>query len=107
MRDYETLALRSAIDHAPSRAQITAERALLEALGGNCHSPVAAITRLDGDHLELRAALFSPDGSSRIDGSARFSSGSPDGPEELARDLLARADDTIRACFASGGATAQ
>jgi hydroxymethylbilane synthase len=39
----------AAIDHAPTHAAVRAERALLLALGGNCHSPIALHTQADGD----------------------------------------------------------
>ena len=42
--DAETRSLLASIDHAPSRAALLAERALLAALGGNCHSAIAALT---------------------------------------------------------------
>jgi hydroxymethylbilane synthase len=44
--DRRVRALLAAIDHAPSRAEVTAERALLAALGGSCHSPVAVMCAL-------------------------------------------------------------
>jgi len=40
--DRETLDLLRAIEHAPTRAAVEAERAFLEALGGGCAVPVAA-----------------------------------------------------------------
>jgi hydroxymethylbilane synthase len=95
----------AAIDHAESRAAVEAERALLSALGGNCHSPIAALTRHEGGMLVLRAALFSPDGACRCDGEARFAAGDSTGPYGLARDLLARAVPEITAHF-DGPATA-
>ena len=90
----------AAIDHAPSRAEVTAERALLAALGGNCHSPVAVLCDLAGGMLAMRAALFSPDGAERIDGAATFAPGEAEGPQRLAADLLARATPGIAAQFA-------
>ena len=89
----------AAIDHAPSRAEVSAERALLAALGGSCHSPVAVLCDVAGAMLTLRAALFSPDGAERVDGAATFAIES-DGPERLAADLLARATPGIAAHFA-------
>ena len=89
----------AAIDHAESRAAVEAERALLAALGGNCHSPIAALTRREGNTILLRAALFSPDGAHRCDGEARFAAGDAQGPAGLARDLLARAVPEIAAHF--------
>ena len=97
--DSTMMAMLAAIDHAPSRDGLMAERALLAALGGNCHSPIAVLTRADGDALIMRATLFSPDGAHRCDGEARFAAGDLQGPAELARDLLARAAPQIAAHF--------
>ena len=97
--DDATRDLLAAIDHAASRAEVTAERALLAALGGNCHSPVAVLCDLDGAMLAMRAALFSPDGAERVDGAASFAAGDADGPERLAADLLARASPGIAVHF--------
>ena len=98
--DSDTLALIGAIDHAPSRAQVTAERALLAALGGSCHSPIAVLTSLDGADLTLRAALFSPDGAERIERTARFAKDDRDAPARLAAELLGAADPAIAQHFA-------
>ena len=76
-----------------------AERSLLAALGGNCHSPVAVLCDLAGDGLTLRAALFRPDGAERVDAAATFAAGDSAGPERLAADLLARATPGIAAHF--------
>jgi len=92
-----------AIDHAPSRAEVTAERALLAALGGSCHSPVAVLCELDGEMLAMRAALFSPDGAERVDGAVTFPTGDAEGPARLAGDLLERATPGIAAHFAGPG----
>ena len=89
----------AAIDDAPSHAEITAERALLAALGGSCHSAVACLTVWAGGDLTIDAALFSPDGSERVDGRATFAPDDADAVDRLAHDLLARASDTIRASF--------
>jgi hydroxymethylbilane synthase len=97
--DSAMMTMLAAIDHAPSRNALMAERALLAALGGNCHSPIAVLTRAEGEMLILRATLFSPDGACRCDGEARFAAGDLQGPAELARDLLARAAPQIAAHF--------
>ncbi len=97
--DAATLALLAMIDHAPSRAAVMAERALLASLGGNCHSPIAVLTTLEGTSLHMRAALLSPDGSARCDGEAHFAADDSDGPARLAADLLARAVPAIAAHF--------
>jgi hydroxymethylbilane synthase len=102
--DTRTRAFLSAIDDAPSRAALMAERALLAALGGNCHSPIAALTRHEGQELVLRAALFSPDGAERVEGEARFEAGDEQGPARLAADLLARAVPAITVHFSGEAA---
>ncbi|MDP9056851.1 MAG: hydroxymethylbilane synthase [Pseudomonadota bacterium] len=98
--DTHTRALLAAIDHGPSRAAVMAERALLGALGGNCHSPIAVMTSFAGDELVLHAALFSPDGGDRIADEARFANGDVAAPGRLAAALLARAPASITAHFA-------
>jgi len=97
--DAATRDILAAIDHAPSRAAVLAERALLAALGGNCHSAVAVLSTLAGDSLNLRAVLFSPDGAERTEGAASFLAGDLAGPARLAEDLLARAPAAITAHF--------
>lgn len=53
----------AALDDAASRAQVTAERALLAGLRAGCAAPVGARAKTHGDALELRAAVLSADGS--------------------------------------------
>ncbi|MBA3056044.1 MAG: hydroxymethylbilane synthase [Sphingomonadales bacterium] len=98
--DAETCALLAAIDDAPSRAAVMAERALLAALGGNCHSPIAVMTQAQGADLVMSAALFSPDGAERVSGEARFAAEDSAGAARLADDLLARAAPAIAIHFA-------
>ncbi|MFA7587175.1 MAG: hydroxymethylbilane synthase [Novosphingobium sp.] len=97
--DQRVRALLSSIDHLPTRAAVMAERALLAALGGNCHSPIAVLTATEGTDLHLRAVLYSPDGAERIAGEARFSADDRTAPGALAADLLARAAPAIRVHF--------
>jgi hydroxymethylbilane synthase len=101
--DAATTALLAAIDHAPTRAELEAERALLAELGGTCHSPVAVLCELSGDTLKMRAALFSPDGAERIEGTAACAPGDHGPVKALAADLLARAPEAIAAHFRAAG----
>jgi len=55
--DAETIALVVAIDHAATRAAVTAERAFLERLGAGCRSPVGAHATVGGGALRLRATV--------------------------------------------------
>lgn len=92
----------AAIDHPETRAQVMAERAMLLALGGNCHSPIAVWTR-GAEDMTMTARLFSPDGASRVEAEARFAAGS-DGPAQLAERLLRDAPPAIAAHFAGAPA---
>ena len=47
-------ALVAALDHAPSRAAVEAERAWVRRLGGGCTVPVAAHAWHEGGELRLR-----------------------------------------------------
>jgi len=98
-RDMETRIALKAIDHAPSHAQVRAERALLTALGGTCHSPVAVHTRFDGDDIVMTVALFSPDGQARVGSEARFARNDVQTPARLAMALLRAAPESIGAHF--------
>lgn len=101
--DAVTQALLAAINDRPSHERVRAERALLLALGGNCHSPIAVWTEIEAGDIVMHAALFAPDGSARIDGEARFSADDGEAVIVLAQDLLGRADPAIAVHF-SGAA---
>ncbi len=53
----------AAIDHGPTRRRVTAERAFLAELGGDCDLPAGALATLDGDQIVLEGLLASRDGS--------------------------------------------
>lgn len=59
-------ALLASLNHADTERAITAERALLAALDGSCHTPIAALATREGEKLILRAAIYRPDGSERL-----------------------------------------
>ena len=97
--DEDTLGLLAAIDHAETRTAVMAERALLAALGGTCHSPIAVLTRLEGADIVLRAAIFSPDGRERVEETLRFAAADTQAPARLAALLLGRAGPEVRRHF--------
>jgi hydroxymethylbilane synthase len=97
--DAKTTRLLAAINHGPSHVALLAERTLLAALGGNCHSPIAALTEYRDGELVLHAALFSPDGAERVAASLHFPAGDPTGPVALAQILLDQASPAIRQHF--------
>ena len=98
--DAEMRNLLATIDHAASHAELTSERALLAALGGNCHSPIAVLSTWTGNQLTMQAAIFSPDGAVRLAGEASFAPEDADGPARLAAELLARAPALVTDHFA-------
>lgn len=98
--DARARELVGAISHADTRAAVSAERALLEALGADCHSPVAALATIQGNRLTLRAELYAQDGSAHVTGSTEGSVGDVALAPALAQDLLARAPDSVRRLFA-------
>ena len=97
--DDRTRELLSAINHQPSRQEVLAERALLEGLGGTCHSPIAALTRREGDSLRMTAAIYSADGAIRICEEAVFDADDLDAPRTLAANLLGQAPDYVSVLF--------
>ena len=97
--DAAMRALLAAIDDPPSRAGVEAERALLAALGGTCHSPVAVLSDVRGETIVLRAALFSVDGVERVERSATFARADGNGPARLAAELLAVSPPAIAGLF--------
>jgi len=56
--DRDLAALLATLDHAATRAVVTAERAVLHALGGGCSVPVGAVAAMAGDEVVLTAAVF-------------------------------------------------
>ncbi|MEE4287980.1 MAG: hydroxymethylbilane synthase [Erythrobacter sp.] len=97
--DAATLDALRSLDHGETRAELEAERALLAALGGTCHSPVAVLCRHGARGLDLHAAIFSPDGRERIEGEAVAVPGDHAGIVMLAEDLLSRASPAVTAHF--------
>ncbi len=60
--DEETRRLVAVLDDAASNAEVKCERSFLAALGGGCRTPIAALARAKGDHIELRGMVASRHG---------------------------------------------
>jgi hydroxymethylbilane synthase len=54
------------LDHGPTRAACSAERALLRALGGGCQLPIAAHAVVYDNHLSLDGLVAAPSGETLI-----------------------------------------
>ena len=95
----EIAALLAPVNHASTFAGVMAERAFLEALGGTCHSPVAAQAVIEGNTIELKAEILNEDGSERQAGQLVFTRDDIDAPARLAHQLLDQASPALRALF--------
>ncbi len=60
--DPKTRTLLAALEHAPTRIALSAERAFSRRLGGSCQSPVAAHATLNAGGLRLEGLVAAPDG---------------------------------------------
>ena len=90
IEDEDLVELLGKLDHASTRAAVTAERAMLATLEAGCSAPVAAFAEVaegdDGDEIYLRGAVISPDGTRDI----RLSrTGTPSAAVEIGRALAA------------------
>jgi hydroxymethylbilane synthase len=90
----ELTPILAAINDTETFACVLAERAFLEELGGNCHSPVAALAVTKNGGVWLSGQILSEDGSESI-------SGESDDPVALAQQLLAQASPQLKALFES------
>jgi hydroxymethylbilane synthase len=93
-----------AVEDAPTRQAIDAERAFLTTIGGTCTTPLAGYAEIDGGQLTLRAAIAHPSGRPIVRGERRGATA--DGARlgtELARALLAQGGaEVLRALGWSG-----
>ena len=94
-----TAGLLRAIDHLSTHEAVLAERAFCRALGGTCHSPIAALATVDGDRLRMRVQILAEDGSEALSDEAIFVAGDDEAPRRLAGALLDRAPHAIRNLF--------
>lgn len=94
--DEATAVLLKALDDGWTRASVVAERALLGTLGAGCAAPVGALAEVRGEdseggtdtahNVDLRAAVFAPDGTASV---RRTATGPLGEPERLGRELAA------------------
>jgi hydroxymethylbilane synthase len=61
--DARVRLLLGALNHAPTRLVMDAERAFAGRLGGSCQSPIAAHATLHREHMTLDGLVAEPDGS--------------------------------------------
>jgi len=80
--DAQAAELAAALTDRSALTRLTAERALVTAIGATCHTPVGAYAELDGDTLRLSSFVGMPDGSHSIRDQVE---GDAAGPAELGR----------------------
>lgn len=65
--EAQSLAVLAPLDHQPTRAAATAERAFLAGLGGGCSVPIAAFAQFEDGELRMVGRVAALDGSRQID----------------------------------------
>lgn len=85
--DTSILSRLAALEHAPTRVAVNAERAFSHRLGGSCQSPIAALAQLQAGQLLLSGLVAEPDGSRVWRGAI---SGAPGDARVLGRQLAER-----------------
>ncbi len=100
--DKATVALLQAIDHVETHQAVLVERAFTRALGGTCHSPIAASATIDGGEIDFAGELLSEDGSDHLAEAIHFPVGDLEAPAKLARQMLAKVPISIRRLFEGG-----
>jgi len=98
--DGETCSALARIDVHMTSSAVRAERAFVAALGGSCHSPVAALAEVHNGQVHLRAEILSEGGKDSVADETRFAIGDEQAAGELARTMLGGAPESIRKLFA-------
>jgi hydroxymethylbilane synthase len=101
-KDSITASMLTIVDDHTTHAIIRAERAFTAALGGSCHSPVAAYGEIQDGRIHLRVQLLSEDGRDQVRDEALIECGDHETPARLAHALLEKAPDSIRSLFKAG-----
>jgi len=65
--DQKTLSILKAINDKETYYCIQAERALLEAIGGDCDTAIGGLAKLANDKISLKSELFSNDGKKKFE----------------------------------------
>lgn len=102
-RTGELEEVTAALQDDATRVGIDAERVFISRVGGGCKTPAGVYARAEGGEWLITGMLASPDGKSLLRETRR--SGSAGGLNEVAKalaaDMVARADDAIRAALSS------
>ncbi len=102
--DTEIKQLLAALEDAPTRARVLAERAMNRGLEGGCQVPIGSYAEIEGDTISLRGLVGSLDGKTIIRDSIEGPVSNAEAlGAELANKLLAQGADVIlKAVYAEG-----
>jgi hydroxymethylbilane synthase len=97
--DAPTRDVLAALNNSDTAACVAAERAVVAALNGDCHSPIAALATIDGESrgMLLRAAVAGRDGEPPV------LRASAQGPAREADALVAKVVKLLFSCGATPG----
>jgi len=95
--DQKTLNIVKTINDKESYCCIQAERALLEAIGGDCDTAVGGLAKLSNEKIFLKSELFSNDGKKKfiVENSGHFKEASEIG-YKVGKELLKRAGPNFK-----------
>ena len=95
--DQKTLNIVKIINDKESYCCIQAERALLEAIGGDCNTAVGGLAKLSNEKIFLKSELFSNDGKKKfvVENSGHFKEASELG-YKVGKELLKRAGPNFK-----------
>jgi len=66
-KNNEIVSVCKELNHKETEICTTIEREFLNALDGGCSAPVAALATINGEELKFKGAVFSPDGSNKLE----------------------------------------
>lgn len=82
--------LLAPINHGPTYAAVSCERAFLEVLDGSCRTPIAGYATVEGENIRFSGMILTPDGATHHKISAS-------GPLSRSRDIGRQAGHDIKA----------
>jgi len=98
----DIISLLAPLAHRDTAIAVAAERAVSLALGGSCQLPLAAHARVEGDRLDIRGIVASPDGRKIARAEIRGHAAAPESAgEELAVALRSHGAEEILAAVAA------
>lgn len=94
--------LLAPLNHEPTARAVSAERTVSRVFGGSCQIPLAAFATVDGDGMELRAMVATPDGKRIASAQVSGVSNTPEAlGQRVAQSLRDQgAEDILAACKA-------